>query len=61
MKEKYRNDMKKELKKLQRLRDIFRKEVENTVVKDQWDKMIDARACIEEVSYQFGPLALLFI
>lgn len=49
MKEKYRTDMKRELKKLQRLRDIFRQNVNNPAVLEQ-HKLVEARRRIELVS-----------
>lgn len=46
MKEKYRADMKKEIKKLQRLRDFFRQSVNNPAIVEQ-QKLVEARRRIE--------------
>lgn len=47
MKEKYQNDMKKEIKKLQRLRDFFRQSINSTEVKDK-TKLLEAKKRIED-------------
>lgn len=49
MKEKYRADMKREIKKLQRLRDFFRQNIGNPNIVDQ-NKLVEARRRIETVS-----------
>ena len=50
IKEKYRQDMKREIKRLQRLRDLFRQNVNNPAVSEQ-HKLVEARKRIENVSY----------
>ena len=52
MKEKYRADMKKEIKKLQRLRDFFRQSVNNPAIVEQ-QKLIEARKRIETEMEKF--------
>ena len=52
MKEKYRADMKKEIKKLQRLRDFFRQSVNNPAITEQ-QKLIEARKRIETEMEKF--------
>ena len=47
MKEKFLNDMKKEVKKLQRLRDFFRQNINSTEVKDK-TRLQEAKRRIEE-------------
>ena len=49
IKEKYRADMKREIKRLQRLRDIFRQNVNNPAVVEQ-HKLVEYRKLIESVS-----------
>jgi CCR4-NOT transcription complex subunit 3 len=49
MKEKFEADMKKEIKKLQRLRDFFRSNQNNTDIKDK-SKLDNGRKMIENVS-----------
>lgn len=49
IKEKYRQDMKREIKRLQRLRDIFRQNVNNPAITEQ-HKLVDGRKRIEIVS-----------
>ena len=48
-KEKYEQDMKKEIKKLQRLREFFRANMNNSDIKDK-TKLLEARKRIEMVS-----------
>lgn len=50
MKEKYRTDMKKELKKLQRLRDFFRQTITNPQAVEYHPKLQEGRKRIETVS-----------
>ena len=50
MKEKLESDMKKEIKKLQRLRDFFRTNQNNPDIKDK-AKLEQGRKMIENVSY----------
>ena len=52
IKEKYRQDMKREIKRLQRLRDIFRQNINNPAVQEQ-HRLVEARKRIETVSVQF--------
>lgn len=52
MKEKHRADMKKEIKKLQRLRDFFRQSVNNPAIVEQ-QKLIEARRRIETEMEKF--------
>jgi len=52
MKEKYRVEMKKEIKKLQRLRDFFRQSVNNPAITEQ-QKLIEARRRIENEMEKF--------
>jgi hypothetical protein len=65
MKEKYRADMKKELKKLQRLRDFFRQNVNNPTTVEYHVKLGEARRRIEAVSTllivsgSYWPISLL--
>ena len=49
MKEKYEIEMKKEIKKLQRVRDYFRAQINNSEIKDK-SKLMDARRRVEIVS-----------
>jgi len=49
MKEKFESDMKKEIKKLQRLRDFFRTNQNNPDIKDK-SKLDNGRKMIENVS-----------
>ena len=49
MKEKFESDMKKDLKKLQRLRDFFRSNQNNPDIKDK-SKLDQGRKMIENVS-----------
>ncbi len=49
MKEKYEQEMKKEIKKLQRIRDYFRQALGNPEVKDK-TKADEARKRVEQVS-----------
>lgn len=49
MKEKYEIEMKKEIKKLQRVRDFFRAIINNPDIKDK-SKAIEARRRVEIVS-----------
>ena len=56
MKEKYRTDMKKELKKLQRQRDFFRQNIGNPAVVELHGKLADARRRIESVSQIFKSI-----
>jgi CCR4-NOT transcription complex subunit 3 len=49
MKDKFEADMKKEIKKLQRLRDFFRSNQNNTDIKDK-SKLDNGRKMIENVS-----------
>ena len=49
IKEKYRQDMKREIKRLQRLRDIFRQNVNNPAIVEQ-HRLVEARKRIETVS-----------
>ena len=53
MKEKYESDMKKEIKKLQRLREYFRSQMNNSDIKDK-SKLLEARRRIETVSLIFS-------
>ena len=53
IKEKYRQDMKREIKRLQRLRDLFRQNVNNPAVSEQ-HKLVEARKRIENVSYPWS-------
>ena len=55
IKEKYRQDMKREIKRLQRLRDLFRQNVNNPAVSEQ-HKLVEARKRIENVSYSWSVL-----
>lgn len=50
MKDKYEQEMKKEIKKLQRIRDYFRLAIGNPEVKDK-TRADDARKRVEQVSY----------
>ena len=50
MKEKFETEMKKEIKKLQRLRDFFRTNQNNADIKDK-SKLDQGRKMIENVSY----------
>ena len=52
MKEKYEQEMKKEIKKLQRIRDYFRQALGNPEVKDK-TKADEARKRVEQVSLTF--------
>ena len=45
--------MKREIKRLQRLRDLFRQNVNNPAVSEQ-HKLVEARKRIENVSYRPG-------
>ena len=54
-KEKYEMEMKKEIKKLQRVRDYFRNNMSNQEIKDK-QKLIDGKKRIEMVS----PLSAIF-
>jgi len=49
IKEKYRQDMKREIKRLQRLRDIFRQNVNNPAIVES-HRLVEARKRIETVS-----------
>lgn len=49
MKEKYEQDMKKEIKKLQRVREYFKMQMNNADIKDK-AKLIEGRKRIENVS-----------
>lgn len=49
MKEKYEIEMKKEIKKLQRVRDFFRTQINNDEIKDK-SKAQEARRRVEKVS-----------
>ena len=51
-KEKFESEMKKEIKKLQRLRDFFRTNQNNTDIKDK-SKLDQGRKMIENVSLFF--------
>ena len=53
MKEKYEQEMKKEIKKLQRIRDYFRQALGNPEVKDK-SKADEARKRVEQVSEKEG-------
>mgnify|MGYP000992856132 FL=1 len=53
IKEKYRQDMKREIKRLQRLRDMFRQNINNPAVLEQ-NKLVEARKRIETVSKLLG-------
>lgn len=55
MKEKYENDMKKEIKKLQRLRDFFRQGIGSTDIKDK-SKLQEAKSRIEDQMENFREL-----
>jgi len=52
MKEKFESEMKKEIKKLQRLRDFFRTNQNNQDIKDK-SKLDQGRKMIENVSTTF--------
>lgn len=54
MREKYEQEMKKEIKKLQRIRDYFRQCLGNPEVKDK-TKADDARRRVEQVSFIQNP------
>jgi len=54
MKEKYEQEMKKEIKKLQRIRDYFRQALGNSEVKDK-TKADEARKRVEMVSWEWKP------
>jgi CCR4-NOT transcription complex subunit 3 len=61
MKEKYEIEMKKEIKKLQRVRDFFRTQINNDEIKDK-SKAMEARKRVEKVlTSQFLTLTFLFI
>ena len=61
MKEKYEIEMKKEIKKLQRVRDFFRTQINNDEIKDK-SKAMEARKRVEKVlTSQFFTLTFLFI
>ena len=55
MREKYEVELKKEIKKLQRIRDMMRTAINNPDLKDK-SKFIDSRKRIEVVSYHYELL-----
>lgn len=57
MKEKYEIEMKKEIKKLQRIRDYFRAAINNPDIKDK-SKSLEARRRVEVVSIYIKNLLL---
>ena len=59
IKEKYRQDMKREIKRLQRLRDTFRQNVNNPAIVEQ-HKLVEARKRIETVS-ELSNLAKILV
>lgn len=59
MKEKFESDMKKEIKKLQRLRDFFRTNQNNPDIKDK-SKLDNGRKMIENVSISITKVIKLF-
>jgi len=59
-KEKFEIEMKKEIKKLQRLRDWFKTNMNNQDIKDK-SKLLEAKKRIETVSTQYIDTILLFL
>lgn len=59
MKEKYEIEMKKEIKKLQRIRDYFRAAINNPDIKDK-QKPMEARRRVEIVSQRLKSVNLVF-
>jgi CCR4-NOT transcription complex subunit 3 len=55
MKEKYEQDMKKEIKKLQRVREYFKMQMNNADIKDK-AKLIEGRKRIENVSINIASM-----
>ena len=58
-KEKYEEDLKKEIKKLQRLRDQIKTWIASAEIKDK-SVLMEKRKLIEMVKLQFGAFAYLF-
>ena len=58
MKEKHEQDMKKEIKKLQRVREYLKKQMNNAEIKDK-SKLIEGRKRIENVSNHYRMISLM--